>query len=113
MMAEGYPACRRHIVAPVVEPDGGSRNRIIEFQDSPCDECGIEAITDRIDADRRNDKPQRVDPCLAAYGRDYRKTIRADRGDRRPSDITKPLHTNFLASFCRRVPNRKASRTSH
>jgi hypothetical protein len=69
VVAEHDPAVGRHEVAPVVEPHRRRRPRGVEREHARGDDPAVEAVGDRVGAQRRGEQPCRAD-ALASQQRE-------------------------------------------
>src|SRR5229473_3104368 len=57
-MAEGDPLLSGDVIAAIAEADCGRDARIVELENALGDESGVEAVGERIDADRGDGDPE-------------------------------------------------------
>src|SRR5713101_2166926 len=91
MMAEGYPARRRDVIAAVVEPHGGRWVRIVQFENAIGYEARVEAVAECIDANCSDDKPQHR-RLLATIEGDDRQSVGGERRDAEPRNASSEFH---------------------
>ena len=107
MMAEGDPLLGGHVVAAVVEADGGGDVSVVEFEDAVCDEARVESVAERIDTDRGDDEPQDAWFLAAREGEDA-ECGRAEAGDGDPEDEAKGFHVRIRVILNGRIRAKKA-----
>src|SRR5262249_39687350 len=97
--AEDDPPVRRHVVAPVLEPDGGCRPIGVEREDLGRDQLAIEAIRDGVATQGRGEQPRGVDR-LAASERDPGERQSGESRNENPNPEAKRLrHVSSAPDF--------------
>ena len=101
MVAEEYPLICGHEVPAVLETFGWGGASVVQFQDSDGDEPAVETITDGVDANRRNDQPDRVDR-LATCGSNVTQGTGAEASHQEPERLLDQGHRSSRIHFRRR-----------
>ena len=98
VVAEDDPLVGRLEVVAVAQPLGRRRPPVVEHHDLRGDELGVEAIADRVDADRRRHDPDAVDR-FGAVERHDREGQRAQHRDDDPEPMAEQgLHAGHSCS---------------
>jgi hypothetical protein len=85
MMAKENPFVRGHKIAAIVVALAGSSARVIECENFGRDEGGVEPVRHQKAADRRDNKPRRIER-LAAIECNLAERSRAKQDDSEPND---------------------------
>jgi hypothetical protein len=102
VVPEEHPPVGRLEVHPVVEPLGRGGPGVVDLQDLAHDELGVEAVGDRVGAERGAQQPDGRDLLVAGQGDDA-PAHSADDGDGRPDDDL----AQFVAAILRFIRCRR------